>query len=132
MSFTLCHLSFIPPHIQVRSLLPELPGDSAYFCYRWYLTEAEDIMKRWQEYTEELYKKDLHDPDNHNGVITDLEPDILECEVKWALESITKTKILFHDWPKTCPAHTLWRNCRWTTQLVQEDVSGGRWWFHFS
>ena len=53
------------------------------------LTEAEDIKKRWQEYTEELYKKDLHDPDNHNGVITDLEPDILECEVKWALGSIT-------------------------------------------
>ena len=51
------------------------------------LTEAEDI-KRWQEYTEELYKKDLHDPDNHDGVITHLEPDILECEVKWALESI--------------------------------------------
>ena len=53
------------------------------------LTEAEDIKKRWQEYTEELDKKDLHDPDNHNGVITHLEPDILECEVKWALESIT-------------------------------------------
>ena len=53
------------------------------------LTEAEDIKKRWQEYTEELYKKDLHDPGNHNGVITDLDPDILECEVKWALESIT-------------------------------------------
>ena len=49
------------------------------------LSEAEDIKKRWQEYTEELYKKDLHDPDNHDGVITDLEPDILECEVKWAL-----------------------------------------------
>ena len=49
------------------------------------LTEAEGIKKRWQEYTEELYKKDLHDPDNHDGVITDLEPDILECEVKWAL-----------------------------------------------
>ena len=49
------------------------------------LTEAEDIKKRWQEYTEELYKKDLHDPDNHDGVITYLEPDILECEVKWAL-----------------------------------------------
>ena len=48
------------------------------------LTEAEDIKKMWQEYTEELYKKDLHDPDNHDGVITDLEPDILECEVKWA------------------------------------------------
>ena len=56
------------------------------------LTEAEDIKKRWQEYTEELYKKDLHDPDNHNDVITDLEPDILECEVKWALESITMNK----------------------------------------
>src|SRR5574339_429127 len=55
-------------------------------------TEAEDIKKRWQEYTEELYKKDLHDPDNHDGVITDLEPDILECEVKWALESITTNK----------------------------------------
>ena len=53
------------------------------------LTEAEDIKKRWQEYTEELYKKDLQHPDNHDGVITDLEPDILECEVKWALESIT-------------------------------------------
>ena len=48
------------------------------------LTEVEDIKKRWQEYTKELYKKDLHDPDNHNGVITHLEPDILECEVKWA------------------------------------------------
>ena len=56
------------------------------------LTEAEDIKKRWQEYTEELYKKDLHDPDNHDGVITDLEPDILECEVKWALENITTNK----------------------------------------
>ena len=55
------------------------------------LTEAEDI-KRWQEYTKELYKKDFHDPDNHDGVITDLEPDILECEVKWALESITTNK----------------------------------------
>ena len=56
------------------------------------LTEAEDIKKRWLEYTEELYKKDLHNPDNHDGVITDLEPDILECEVKWALGSITKNK----------------------------------------
>ena len=55
------------------------------------LTEAEDIKKRWQDNTE-LYKKDLHDPDNHDGVITDLEPDILECEVKWALESITTNK----------------------------------------
>ena len=57
------------------------------------LTEAEDIKKRQQEYTEEMYKKELHDPDNHDGVITDLEPDILECEVKWALESIT-TKLV--------------------------------------
>ena len=56
------------------------------------LRETEDIKKRWQEYTEELYKKDLHDQDNHNGVNTDLEPDILECEVKWALESITTNK----------------------------------------
>ena len=56
------------------------------------LTEAEDIKKRWQVYTEELYKKDLHDPDNHNGVITHLVPDILECEVKWALRSITTNK----------------------------------------
>ena len=53
------------------------------------LTETEYIKKRWQEYTEKLYKKDLHNPDNHNGVIPHLEPDILECEVKWALESIT-------------------------------------------
>ena len=56
------------------------------------LTAAEDIKKRWQEYTEELYKKKLHDPDNHDGVITHLEPDVLECEVKWALESITMNK----------------------------------------
>ena len=56
------------------------------------LTEAEDIKNRWQEYTEELYKKDLHHPDNHDGVITDLEPDILECEVKWALGSIAMNK----------------------------------------
>ena len=56
------------------------------------LTEAEDIKKRWQEYTQELYKKDLYDQDNHNGMIIHLEPDILECEVKWALERITKNK----------------------------------------
>ena len=56
------------------------------------LTEAEDIKNRWQEYTEKLYKNDLHDPDNHDGVITHLEPDILECEVKWALGSITTNK----------------------------------------
>ena len=57
------------------------------------LTEAENIKKRWQEYTEELYKNDLHNSDNHDGVITHLEPDILECEVKWALESIIKNKV---------------------------------------
>ena len=56
------------------------------------LTEAEDIKKRWQEYTEKLYKNDLHDPENHDGVITHLEPDILECEVKWALGSNTTNK----------------------------------------
>ena len=57
------------------------------------LTEAEEIKKRWQEYTEELYKKDIHDSDNHNGVITHQEPDILECEVKWALGNITMNKV---------------------------------------
>ena len=58
------------------------------------LTEAEDIKKRRQEYTEELYKKDLHDPDNHDGVITHLKPDILECEIKWALGSLTMNKLV--------------------------------------
>ena len=57
------------------------------------LREAEDIKKRWQEYTEELYRKDFHDPDNHDGVITQLESDILECEVKWVLGSITMNKV---------------------------------------
>ena len=61
------------------------------------LTEAEDIKKRWQEYTEELYKRDLHDPDNHDGLITHLEPDILECEVKWALGKITMNKASVDD-----------------------------------
>ena len=61
------------------------------------LTEAEDIKKRWQEYTEELYKRDLRDPDNHDGVITHLEPDILECEVKWALGRITTNKAIGGD-----------------------------------
>ena len=60
-------------------------------------TEAEHIKKRWQGYTKELYKKDLHDPDNHDGVITHLEPDILECEVKWSLESITMNKASGRD-----------------------------------
>ena len=58
------------------------------------LTEAKDSKKRWQEYTEELYQKDLHDSDNHNGVITHLEPDILECKVKWALEASLRTKLV--------------------------------------
>ena len=62
------------------------------------LTEAEDIKNKWQEYTEELYKKDLSDPDNHDGLITHLEPDILECGVKWALPSITTNKANGGDW----------------------------------
>ena len=61
------------------------------------LTEAEDVKKRWQEYTQELYKKDLHDPDNHNGLITHLEPDILECEFRWALGNITTNKTIGGD-----------------------------------
>ena len=91
------------------------------------LTEAEDIQKRWQEYTEELYKKDLHDPDNH-GVITHLEPDILECEVKWALGSITMNKasggdgipvelfqILKDDAVKVLPSicQQIWKTQQW-------------------
>ena len=95
------------------------------------LTEAEDTKKRWQEYTEELYKKDLHDPDSHDGVITHLEPDILECEVKWALESITMNKasggygipvelfqILEEDAVKV--QHTLCQQI-WTTQQWPQD-----------
>ena len=66
------------------------------------LTEAEDITKRWQEYTEELYKKDLHDPDNHDGVITHPEPDILECEVKWALRNISMNKASGGDIIQLC------------------------------
>ena len=91
------------------------------------LTEAEDIKKRWQEYTE-LYKKDLHDPDNHDGVITHLEPDILECEVKWALEGITMNKasggdgipveqfqILKDDAVKVLPSicQQIWKTQQW-------------------
>ena len=73
------------------------------------LTEAEDIKKRWREYTEELYKKDLHDPDNHDGVITHLEPDILECEVKWALGSITTNKASGGDGiPSTAGVQPRW------------------------
>ena len=95
-----------------------------------YPTEAEDIRKRWQEY-KELYKKDLHDPDNHDGVITHLEPDILECEVNWALGSITTNKAsegdgipeeLFQiqkdDAVKLL--HSLWQQI-WETQQWQQD-----------
>ena len=95
------------------------------------LTEAEDIKKRWQEYTEELYKKDHHDPDNHDGVITNLEPDILECEVKWALGSITMKKtsggdrflvellqILKDDAVKVL--HSIYQQI-WKTQLWPQD-----------
>ena len=95
------------------------------------LTEAEYIKKRWQEYTEELYKKDLHDPDNHNGVITHLEPDILQCEVKWALESISTNKasggdgipvelfqILKDDAMKV--PHSTWQQI-WKTQQCPQD-----------
>ena len=86
------------------------------------LTEAEDIKKRWQEYSEELYKKDLHDPDNHDGVITHLEPDILECEVKWALESMTTNKasvglfqVLRDDAVKVLPSicQQIWKTQQW-------------------
>ena len=75
------------------------------------LTEAEDIKKRWQEYKEELYKKDVNDPDNHNGVITDLETDILECKVKWALGSITTNRASGGD---RIPAETF--------QILKDDA----------
>ena len=92
------------------------------------LTEAEDIKKRWREYTEELYEKDLHDPDNHYGVITHLEPDILECEVRWALGSITTNEasggnripvelfqILKDDAEKVLPSicQQIWKTQQW-------------------
>ena len=81
----------IQPSHPLSSPSPPAPNPSQHqSLLQW--EEAEDIKKRWQEYTEELYKNDLHDPDNHDGVITHLEPDILECEVKWALESITTNK----------------------------------------
>ena len=89
------------------------------------LREAEDIKKRWQEYTEELYKKDLHDPDNHDDVITHLEPDILECEVKWALGSITMNKasggMEFHL--KDDAVKVLYSICQqiWKTQQWPQD-----------
>ena len=84
------------------------------------LTEAKDIKKRWQEYTEELYKKDLHDPDSHDGVITPLEPDILECEVKWALGSITINKA---SGGNGIPVEVLHSTCKqiWKTQQWPQD-----------
>ena len=98
------------------------------------LTEAEDSKKRWQEYTEELYNKDLHDPDNHDGVTTHLELDVLECEVKWALESITTNKasggdgipielfqILKDDSVKVL--HSICQHI-WTTQQGPQDWKG--------
>ena len=78
--------SVVCDSLQPHGLQPIRP------LHPWDLTEAEDIKQRWQEYTEELYKKDLHDPDNHSGMITHLEPDILECKVNWALGSITTNK----------------------------------------
>ena len=80
------------------------------------LTEAEDVKKRWQEYTEELYKKDIHDPDNHDGVITDLEPDILESEVKWVLGSpIELFEMLKDDAVKVLHSicHHIWKTQHW-------------------
>ena len=94
------------------------------------LTEAEYIKKRWQEYTEELYKKDLHDPDNHNGVITHLEPDILECEVKWAFKASLQTKLVevmefqwsyFESWKMM-----LWKCCTQYASKFGKLSSGHR------
>ena len=100
-------------------------------------TEAEDIKTRWQEYTEELYKKDLHDPDNDNGVITHLEPDILECEVKWALGSITMNKAsgddgipteLFQILKKNDAVKVLYSICQqiWKTQQWPQETEKGQ------
>jgi len=94
------------------------------------LTEAEDIKKRWQEYTEELYKKDLHDQDNHDGVITDLEPDILECKVKWALESITTNKASGGDEFQLSYSKSskmmLWKCCTQYARKFRKLISGYR------
>ena len=86
------------------------------------LTEAEDIKKSWQEYTEELYKKDLHHPDNHDGVITHLEPDILECEVKWVLESIAINKSSGGD---GIPAELFQICTQYASQFVNSAVATG-------
>ena len=90
------------------------------------LTEAEDIKKRWQEYTEELYKKDLHNPDNHYGVVTDLEPGILECEVKWALENMTTNKASGGDGIPAELFQTLWKGCTQYASKYGKLSSGHR------
>ena len=94
------------------------------------LTEAEDIKKRWQDYTEELYKKDLHDPDNHDRVITHLEPDILECEVKWTLESITTNKASGGDGIPVSYSKSwkmmLWKCCTQYASTFRKLSSGHR------
>ena len=87
-------------------------------------TEAEDIQKRWQEYTEEPYKNDPHDPDNHDGVIPDLEPDILECEVKWALESITTNKASGGDGIPVAAAAKLLQSCPTLCDSMDSSPSG--------
>ena len=87
------------------------------------LTEAEDIKKRWQEYTEELYKKDLNDPDNHNGVITHLQPDIQECEVKWALGSVSTKKARGSDGIPAEPFQILKNDAvEWCTQSICQQI----------
>ena len=91
------------------------------------LAEAEDIKKRWQEYTEELYKKDLHDPDNQDGEITHLEPDILQCEVSWALGIITLNHSAIHLKPTTVNQlyfHKFFKNCKHTKSHVQNVQHG--------
>ena len=93
------------------------------------LTEAEDIKKRWQEYMEELYKKDLHNPDNHDDVITNLEPDILECEVKWALESITTKLVEVMEFQWSCFKSwkmMLWKCCTQYASKLGKLSSGDR------
>ena len=88
------------------------------------LIEAEDIKKRWQEYTEELYKKDLHDPDNHDGVITHLEPDILECEVKWGLGSITTNKASGGDGTPAAAAAKSLQSCPTLCDPIDGSLPG--------
>ena len=94
------------------------------------LTEAEDSKKRWQEYTEELYKKDLNDPNNHDGMITHLEPDILECEVKWALGSITMNKASESDGSLLSYLNSwkmmLWKCCTQYASKLRKLISGHR------